>query len=148
MPDNILAAMPFVWLVLVVVASAVEAATTQLVSIWFAVGGIAAVITVALGGDLFVQCGVFLAVTVLTLVLTRPLVKKITKFKKTETNADRYIGKPGIVMEEINNTTGHGQVKVFGSIWTARSESDAVILAGENVVVKRIEGVKLIVDKQ
>lgn len=69
----------------------------------------------------------------------------MTRFHKAETNADRYIGKTGVVTEEIDNTAGRGLVKVLGSIWTARSEDGAVIAAGENVLVKRIEGVKVIV---
>lgn len=143
--DQLLAAMPFVWLVIVVIAAIVEAVTVQLVSIWFAVGGIAAVIAAACGASIPVQFILFIAVAVATLVLTRPLVKKMTRFHKAETNADRYIGKTGVVTEEIDNTAGRGLVKVLGSIWTARSEDGAVIAAGENVLVKRIEGVKVIV---
>ncbi|MDD3229195.1 MAG: NfeD family protein [Oscillospiraceae bacterium] len=145
MSGEILTAMPFVWLGIIVVASLVEAATVQLVSVWFAVGGIAAVIASACGADILVQILLFIAVTVLALILTRPLVKKITHSQKAKTNADRYIGNNGVVTEEINNTAGQGEVKVMGSVWTARSEDGTVIPIGENIVVKRIEGVKAIV---
>ena len=142
---QLMAAMPFVWLAVVVAASILEAVTVQLVSIWFAVGGIAAVIAAACGASLFVQLLVFIGVTAATLLLTRPAVKNMTRFRKTETNADRYIGKTGVVTEEINNTAGRGLVKVLGSVWTARSQDGGVIAAGENVTVQSIEGVKVIV---
>jgi membrane protein implicated in regulation of membrane protease activity len=82
----------------------------------------------------------------LTLIVTRPLVKKIMDFKKVDTNAGRYIGKNGVVITQINNTLGEGQVNVLGSVWTARSEDDSIIEIGENVRIKAIEGVKLIVE--
>lgn len=143
--DQLMAAMPFVWLAVVVIAAILEAATVQLVSIWFAVGGIAAVIAAACGASILVQIILFIGVTVVALLLTRPLVKKMTHFRKTETNADRYVGKIGVVTEEIDNTAGRGLVKVLGSIWTARSEDGSVIAAGESVTVQKIEGVKVIV---
>ena len=77
--------------------------------------------------------------------MTRPLIKKALKVKREETNAGRYVGKVGIVTSEIDNEKGLGQVTVMGSIWSARSDSGAVIPAGHNVLVLRIEGVKLIV---
>ena len=61
------------------------------------------------------------------------------------TNADMYIGETAVVLEEIDNTRGTGQIKVKGSVWTARSRNNSVIPAGENVCVEKIEGVKLIV---
>ena len=67
-------------------------------------------------------------------------------FKKEDTNAGRYIGKDGIVIAQINNTLGEGQVNVLGSVWTARSENGSIIKVGENVQIKAIEGVKVIVE--
>lgn len=138
--------MPYIWLAVIVVAAVVEASTAQLVSIWFVVGGIGALIAELCGAPLWVQTVVFVVVTGITLLITRPLVKKLLNFKKEDTNAGRYIGKIGIVTGEINNQLGTGQVNVMGSIWTARSLDGSVIEIGTNVLVKSIEGVKLIVD--
>lgn len=138
--------MPYIWLAVIVVAAVVEASTAQLVSIWFVVGGIGALIAELCGAPLWVQTVVFVVVTGITLLITRPLVKKLLNFKKEDTNAGRYIGKIGIVTGEINNQLGTGQVNVMGSIWTARSSDGSVIEIGTNVLVKSIEGVKLIVD--
>lgn len=136
---------PYVWLAVIIVAAVLEALTAQLVSIWMVVGGIAALIANLLGAPLWVQSAAFLVVTGLALAVTRPLVKKVLNSKKVETNADRYIGKIGLVTAEIDNEKGEGQVAVMGSVWSSRSESGEVISAGKNVLVLRIEGVKLIV---
>ncbi len=140
--------LPYLWLAIIVIAAVVEASTAQLVSIWFVAGGVGALIAGLCGASLWLQLVAFVAVTALTLLVTRPLVKKLLDFKREDTNAGRYIGKLGIVITEINNTLGVGQVNVLGSIWTARSTDGSIIEAGRNVLVKSIEGVKLIVEVQ
>lgn len=137
--------MSYFWLAVIVVAAIVEGSTAQLVSIWFVAGGVGALIGELCGVQVWAQVIIFVAVTALTLVVTRPLVKKIMNFKKEDTNSGRYIGKNGIVTVQINNTLGVGQVTVLGSVWTARSEDGSIIKVGENVLIKAIEGVKLIV---
>ncbi len=137
--------MPYFWLLVIVLAALVEMVTTQLVSIWFALGGLGALIVCLLGGELWVQILVFALVTAGSLAGTRPLARKLLTVRKVSTNADRYIGKIASVTEEINNTLGTGQVNVLGSTWTARSSSGKVIPAGSRVTVEAIRGVKLIV---
>lgn len=137
--------MPFIWLAIIILAAIVEMATTQLVSIWFAVGGIGSLIACEAGAPLAIQIMIFILLTAVTLVVTRPFVKKTLTMKKTNTNADRYIGKIAVVTVEINNTLGTGQVNALGSIWTARSADGGVIPVGHRVQVETIDGVKLIV---
>ena len=138
----------WVWIALAVIFGVVEAATAQIVTIWFAAGSIGALIANVTGADTTVQLIVFVKVSILTLIIARPYLKKFTKTEMQRTNADMYIGESAIVLEEINNTQGTGQVKVRGSVWTARSQDSAVIPVGENVLVERIEGVKLIVSEK
>ncbi|HEX3017201.1 MAG TPA: NfeD family protein [Caproicibacter sp.] len=137
--------MPFIWLGIIIVSAVVEMATTQLVSIWFSVGGIGALIACELNAPFPLQILIFLFITALMLAVTRPFVRKALVVKKTNTNADRYLGKIAIVTVEINNTVGTGQVNVLGSIWTARSADGATIPVGQRVLVEAIDGVKLIV---
>ena len=137
--------MPYLWLGIIILAVLFEMATTQLISIWFAAGGIAALIAYLVGASLFVQILVFVLITGITLAFTRPLVRRSLSVKKTNTNADRYIGKIAIVTVEINNTLGTGQVNALGSIWTARSADGSVIPVGQRTFVESIDGVKLIV---
>ena len=133
------------WLALIVIFAAIEGATPQLVSIWFAGGALVALIVSLFGVDLWIEIVVFVAVSALLLVLTRPIVKKRMAGKTVRTNADASIGKDAVVTAKIDNTEGEGLVNLSGQIWSARSDSGAVIPEGSTVVVLRIEGVKLIV---
>lgn len=138
---------PF-WLVAMVLLLGVEAAVPGLVSIWFAVGALAALLSSLLGAPLWLQLLWFVVVSVLALWLTRPLVKKYVNARVQPTNADSLIGRDCVVTEEIDNIRGLGAVKVRGQVWTARTEEDGEKAAvGEIVKILRIEGVKLIVRK-
>lgn len=144
MADNV---MIYVWIALTVVFVIAEAATAQLTTVWFALGSVVALILAACGVEsLTVQIIVFIAVSAITLIATRPLVKKMLKKRVVATNADRNIGETGITLSEINNLEATGEVKVKGVVWTARSENGDVIPEGVKVRVKKIEGVKLIVE--
>ena len=138
----------WVWIALAVIFGVVEAATAQIVTIWFAVGSVGALIANVVGAGTTIQLVVFVAVSILTLIIARPYLKKFTRTEMQRTNADRCIGETAIVTEEINNTQGTGQVKVGGNIWTARSRNSAIIPADEKVIVEKIEGVKLIVSEK
>lgn len=139
--------MVFVWIALTVAFIIIEAMTTQLLTIWFAVGSAAAIVATLLDASPLIQCIVFVAVSLVALIATRPLVKKLTKQKFSPTNADRFIGEAAVVTESINNIAQTGLVKLQGTLWTARSDDGSEIPEGETVTVKRIEGVKLIVEK-
>ncbi len=135
------------WAVTFVALVIVEAMTAQLVTIWFAVGSLAALISQLFGAQVWVQWLVFVVVTSIVLAITRPLVKKYSRPKIQPTNADRCIGQTAVVTEEIDNLAGKGAVKVGGIVWTARSDTDEKISENEAVTVIKIDGVKLIVKK-
>lgn len=122
-----------------------EGATAQLVSVWFLLGAIAAVIVSLFTPNIWIQIAVFIVVSAVSLAVTRPLVKKITENKKIRTNADGNVGRTAVVSIQIDNNAASGQVSVDGKIWTARSEDGSVIPKDALVVVKKIDGVKLIV---
>ena len=135
-----------VWLVLLVGFIIAEAACPiHLISIWFAVGALAAAITAMLGGEIWLQALVFLVVSGALLAALWPFVKKVLNPHLTKTNVDSVIGTQGYVTEDINNLTASGQVKLGGMYWTARSADDRPIPAGTLVRVEHIEGVKVIV---
>ncbi|MBR7060796.1 MAG: NfeD family protein [Eubacterium sp.] len=137
--------MNIVWAIAIVVFGVLEGMTAQLVSIWFVLGSIAALIASICSASLGVQVIIFVAVTIITLVATRPIVKKKINFKAQKTNADRCIGEDAVVCEEINNLEAKGQVKVDGKIWSARSSDGSIIPMDTIVTVEKIDGVKLIV---
>ena len=134
-----------VWLVLLVVFLIVEASTVTLVSLWFAAGSLIALIASLLGGPLWLQVLLFLAVSTLSLIALRPLFRKFIRPKLTATNVDSVIGSTGLVTASVDNVTAAGQVKLGAMVWTARSTSGAPIPEGTLVKVDRIEGVKVFV---
>ncbi len=134
-----------IWSVAIVAFLVIEAITVGIASIWFALGSICALIAALLGAPTWLQIVWFFLISILTLILTRPIVKKYVNGKKTPTNADRLIGCPAVVSEEINNLLGQGCVRIDGKEWTARSADDSTIPFDTVVKVIRIEGVKLIV---
>lgn len=134
-----------VWAVAIVVFGVLEGMTTQLVSIWFVLGAIAALIASLCSASFPLQVIIFVAVTVIALIATRPIVKKKINTKFEKTNADRCIGESAVVTEEINNIEAKGQVKTDGKIWTARSSDGSIIPENTVVTVEKIDGVKLIV---
>ena len=134
------------WAAAILIFGIVEGITVQLVSVWFVIGAIAALIASFCGAGFLTQVIIFVAVSVAALIITRPLVKKFIKPKIQSTNADRCIGQTGVVCERIDNLAATGQVKVKGSVWTARSGTDACIEEGTLVKIERIEGVKVIVN--
>ena len=140
--------MTIFWLIAFILFVVGEAVTVGLVSIWFAVGSLGALLTAALGGGLWLQIAVFLILSALSLMLLKPLSRKwMAGHKAARTNADRVIGETALVTEDIDNTMATGQVQVDGQIWTARSAHDVVIPAGSQVKVLSIQGVKVMVER-
>ena len=139
--------MSIFWLIAFILFVVGEAVTVGLVSIWFAVGSLGALLTAALGGGLWLQIAVFLILSALSLMLLKPLSRKwMAGHKAARTNADRVIGETALVTEDIDNTMATGQVQVDGQIWTARSAHGVVIPAGSRVKVLSIQGVKVMVE--
>lgn len=135
------------WMVLLVLLVVVELATMGLTTIWFAAGALVATIAAACNAPLFIQIALFLIVSVLMLVFTRPVAMKYFNRDRTRTNAESLIGRKGIVTGEINNLKGCGQVTLNGMEWTARTVTeDCTVPEGSVVVIRAIRGVKLIVE--
>lgn len=136
------------WAILLVVFVVIEIATTGLTSIWFALGAAGALISAAVAPMpqlLWLQIMIFILISGITLIFTRPLAKKYAKVKETHTNADRVLEMIGVVREPICNVEGKGVVYVGGKLWTARAEGAEQIAKDAQVDILRIEGVKLIV---
>lgn len=135
------------WLGAIVFFGVVEGVTAGLVSIWFVLGAAAALIAALLNATLTAQFAVFLIVSALALIATRPLVKKLRAGKPVPTNLDRVIGAAGRVTETVDNSIASGAVYVDGKTWTARSADDSILPKGQMVRIVKMEGVKLFVEK-
>ena len=140
--------MVFVWLVIAVVLGIFEAATVALVSIWFAIGAVAAMVPAYFNAPFWVQILVFILVSALCFVFTRPFFKKIIKVNKQPTNVDRLVGQEGVATDDIENIECRGKVFISGLTWSARSETGELIPQGAVVTVKKIEGATLVVKRK
>ena len=133
------------WLIMIVVFLLAEASTVMLVSTWFAIGSLAAMLMALIGAGTGLQVAVFVIISAVCLTALRPLVRRHIAPKLTKTNVDAVVGSTGLVTVAIDNVTAQGQVKLGAMEWTARSESGEPISQGTLVKVVRIEGVKAIV---
>ena len=138
--------MPFVWLIIAVVLGVIEAVTVSLISVWFAIGALAAIIPAYFNVPLWGQILVFLAVSAIAFAFTKRFFKDVVKVKKQPTNSDSLIGTDGIVTAEINNLEGVGKVYISGLTWSAKSKNGEKIPEGAVVTVYKIEGATLIVE--
>ena len=137
------------WLVLFVALLIVEIITMGLTTIWFAGGALAAFLAGFIGFGLAVQVIVFLVVSVLLLVLTRPIAVRYFNQERQKTNAERLIGEKALVLEDIDTREAVGRVSVGGQEWSAKTdEPDGKIGRDTIVEVEGIQGVKLIVSKK
>ncbi|MBE5816138.1 MAG: NfeD family protein [Clostridiales bacterium] len=133
------------WMGLLVIFVIVEALTAGITTIWFAIGALGALIAAFCGAELWLQIVIFLAVSLLLLIFTRPLVKKFVLNKRERTNADKNIGKRVLVTQRIDPVTGTGYVKAGDVYWGAVAEDNLPIEEGEIVEILAITGNKFIV---
>ena len=139
---------PFVWLAILAVLLVTEAITTGLTTIWFAGGALVSAVASYLGAGLVTQLILFLGVSLVLLIFTRPVAVKIMNKDVTKTNANSLIGKKSVVIQTIDNLAQTGQVRISDIEWMARSASEDVVIPENTVViVKEIQGVKLIVEE-
>ncbi len=137
--------MTTIWLIAFFGLLLIELVTVDLVSIWFALGALAALITTFITESILIQTIVFIFVSIIALLVTRPLMKKFKINGFEPTNTDRVIGKVAEVTKEIKPNS-YGEVVVFGNEWMAVSKEK--IAVGEKVVIEKIDGAKLIVKKE
>lgn len=140
---------PVVWLILLVVLIIIEIITLGLSTIWFAGGALVAFIAALCHAPVPLQVILFLVVSILLLVFTRPLAVRFLNQNRVRTNVESLIGKNAVVSETIDNLKSAGRVTVNGLSWMARSRDDGKIIEKDAVVrIIRVEGVKLIVEEE
>lgn len=137
------------WLIIFMILLVIEILTMGLTTIWFAGGALAAFLIGVIGFGLKVQIVTFLAVSIVLLVLTRPVAVKYFNRERQKTNAERLIGQRAYVLEEIDTMKSVGRVEIQGLEWSAKTdEPDGKIAKDKVVVVEGIQGVKLIVREE
>jgi len=138
--------MMILWLVVLILSIIIEALSLGLTSIWFAGGALIALITAALNAPIVLQVILFFAVALVLLIFTRPVAVKYFNKERVKTNVESLVGRQAIVISEIDNLQGIGQVTVGGQEWSARSQDDDIkLVEGTVVEIMAVSGVKLIV---
>ena len=133
------------WLLVIIVLTIVELATVNLVTVWFIASGIVALILSFFIDNVAIVSSIFVILGIILLITTKPILDKLLKGKDEKTNLDRVVGASGVVTEEIKKNVV-GEVKVDGKRWSAISSRK--IAVGETVKILKIDGVKLIVEKE
>lgn len=138
-----------IWLIIFIILAVVEVATMGLTTIWFAIGAFVAMISTILGAEVLVQRSLFVIISFSMLIFTRPLAVKYFNKERKRTNIDAIVGQEGFVINKVNNLKATGSIMIKGKEWTARSyDHNKEIEEGCIVIVKSIEGVKLIVEER
>ncbi|MCQ2473074.1 MAG: NfeD family protein [Saccharofermentans sp.] len=137
------------WLIIAIVMLVIEIATTGLTTLWFAVGALVAMVLDLCHAPLVAQISVMAVISAvcftISMIWIRPRLEELRKKNAQRTNADRVIGKEGVVIVPLNSVEGKGQVKVAGQVWSAKADID--LEEGSKITVKAIEGVKLVVER-
>ena len=133
------------WLILSGICFVIEMVTVGFLVFWFGVGALLAMISSFFIEDVIIQFTVFIISSSLLLFFTRSFVKKLEKKNTVPTNAFSIIGKHAIVTNEINQSSGKGQIKIGTEIWSAKTTEEKNIPVGTKVEILSIEGVKAVV---
>ena len=135
-----------IWVAAIIFFGIVEAATVNMVSLWFVGGSMAALIAQILGGPVWLQVLLFFVVSAGLLLALRPFVKKFVTPKQVATNADMVLGREAYITETVDNLRGTGALKLDGRTWTVRNMGEDLLTEGTLVRIVKIEGVKLMVE--
>ena len=140
---------PIYWIIIFIVLLVIEIATLGLTTIWFAAGALVAFLVGILGFGIITQIVLFLVVSVVLLVLTRPIALKYFNNKRQSTNVESMIGRQGVVLEDIDTIKSQGLVEVDWETWSARTDEPEGVIPKDTIVyVEGVQGVKLIVKKK
>ena len=140
---------PIYWIIIFIVLLVIEIATLGLTTIWFAAGALVAFLVGILGFGIITQIVLFLVVSVVLLVLTRPIALKYFNNKRQSTNVESMIGRQGVVLEDIDTIKSQGLVEVDGETCSARTDVPEGVIPKDTIVsVEGVQGVKLIVKKK
>ena len=142
--------MPYIWAAILVGTIIIESQTADMVCIWFMPGALTAMILGMLKLDIWIQCLVFVLMTVILLILSKTLFRSFFRKKAAEaTNVDALIGKEAVMVEQTCDPHTPGSAKINGLLWSVLAEDENQTLrAGDVVIVKEIRGVKLICSKK
>lgn len=144
--ENLSSSPLVLWIAVIIISAVIEAASVQLLTIWFAIGAFAALIAEACSAPFYIQIFVFLFVSIVLLVFTRPILKKLMK-KNHKADVNSEVGRTGKVISEINPQKNEGRVMLGDVSWIAKSKDMTVIPVDTEVKIEEVNGTTLIVSE-
>lgn len=144
--ESVFSSSLILWVVVMAVAVVIEAASVQLMTIWFAIGAFCAIIAEAVSAPFYIQVFIFFFVSVVLLVFTRPILQKLMK-KKTDISVNSDIGKTGTVTRTIDPAENEGRVILGDVSWNAKTKGADIIPVNSKVRVEEVDGTTLYVKK-
>ena len=139
----------YIWLSAAGIFFIAEIMTVGFMIFWLGIAALVVTVISLFVDNVFIQMAIFVVLSTILLLLTRPFVDKFVTKKddKVATNAFSIIGKEAKVIKKTDSVTKLGQIKVGTETWTAKDTNDGVLEEGEIVKVDSIDGVKAIVSK-
>lgn len=137
--------MILIWVIVLVITVLTEILTMQLVSVWFAIASLVTLICSLFIDSFLIQLIIFVLVSLIMLIFTRPILKKFINYNRQDTNYNLDIGKIATVIETIDTSLNTGRVSLNGVDWKAKSIDDSTIEVGSQVIVQEVDGSKLLV---
>ena len=134
-----------IWLIAAGVFLILEIFTMGFLVFWLGIGCLLAMLISFVTDSIIIQTTVFVLSSGLLIFATKPLVKKFSEKDNTKTNVYSLEGKKAIVIEDIEWSTGSGQIKIEGQVWSAKTSEQVNISKGTEVEIEKIEGVKAFV---
>lgn len=138
--------LPWVWVAITVICIVIETMTFALTTIWFAISAFVMVFLASSPIPFPVQLLIFVALSMILLIFTRPVLQKKLDQKKIATNYERIIGQIAVVTKKIT-ALDKGAIKINGMEWTAAIKEDNVLEEGSKCVIEEIAGVTAFVKK-
>ena len=136
----------WIWMVIAALFIIGEIFTAGFFLLWFGIGAAIAGILALLGFGAGWQWGTFIVVSGVLFGVSRRFAERFTKKQPPGIGADRFIGKKGVVLEEVDNIKNTGRVRVEKEEWRADSDTGEVIPVGKMVEVTRLDGTHLVVE--
>jgi len=141
MPTNLW----WVWMLIAAIFVVAEIFTAGFFILWFGIGAAIAGVLALLGAGVVWQWVAFVIISGVLFAVSRRFAERFTKKQPPGVGADRFIGKIGVVLEDIDNINNTGRVRIDKDEWRADSETEEVITKGTRVIVTRLDGTHLVV---
>ena len=134
-----------IWIGAAIIFFVAEIFTAGFFLMCFGVGAAGAALAAMFGVDPIWQLAIFVALSALALVFVRPFAARINSTTTNEVGIDRVMGKPAVVIDEIDPLHGKGIVRVAQEEWRAESDDGERIPRNAEVTVTGVQGTRLIV---